>query len=123
MGSITLRAEQLPAPTPQQQAGIDKDNARHFGSSPSDGGPLATDLSPAIKPAAIDAAIRKVANWQLAVAQPYFDRIWTWSVLYSGFMAASDATGDPKYRDAMEATGRSIAGNFATASRTQTTRA
>lgn len=99
----SLVAQNYPAPTPQQQAGINKDNSRHFGSTPVDGGPLATDLSQAIKPAAIDKAIRKVADWQLAVAEPYFDRIWTWSVLYTGFMAASDATGDPKYRDAMMA--------------------
>src|ERR1035438_6703648 len=45
--------------------------------------------------------MRKVADWQLAVAQPNFDRIWTWSALYTGFMAASDSLGDPKYRDAM----------------------
>jgi rhamnogalacturonyl hydrolase YesR len=83
------------------QAIIDKDNSRHFGDDPSDPGPLATDLSPALKPAAIDKAVRKVADWQLARAQPYFDRIWTWSVLYTGFLAASRSTGDPKYREAM----------------------
>ncbi len=88
-------------PTPAQQAGIDKDNARHFGDSPADPGPLASDLSPALKPAAIDAAMVKVADWQLKRSEPYFDRIWTWSVLYSGFIAASDATGNRRYRDAM----------------------
>ena len=31
--------------TPQQLAGIAKDNSRHFGDDPEDGGPLATDLS------------------------------------------------------------------------------
>ena len=50
--------------------------------------------------------MKKVADWQLAESQPYFDRIWTWSVLYTGFMAASASTGDPKYRDAMMAMGR-----------------
>jgi unsaturated rhamnogalacturonyl hydrolase len=43
----------------------------------------------------------KVADWQLARAQPFFDRIWTWSVLYSGFMALTRSTGSPKYQDAM----------------------
>ena len=99
----TGRAQKFPLPTAAQQAGIDKDASRHFGDAPEDAGPLATDLSPAITPAAIDAATRKVADWQLARSQPYFDRIWTWSVLYSGFMAASDSTGDGKYRDAMTA--------------------
>src|SRR5580704_2882993 len=88
--------------TPAQLAGIAKDNSRHFGDDPDDGGPMATDLSPKMTPAAVDKAMRKVADWQLARSEPYFDRIWTWSVLYSGFMAMSDATGDMKYRDAME---------------------
>ncbi len=47
--------------------------------------------------------MRKVADWELAWSQPYFDRIWTWSVLYSGFMATSSALDDAKYRDAMDA--------------------
>ena len=90
-----------PLPTPAMQAIVDKDISRHFGDAPVDGGPLATDLSPALRPADIDRALRKVADWQLARTTPHFDRIWTSSVLYSGFMAASSATGDAKYRDAM----------------------
>ena len=93
-------AQRYPLPTADQQKGIDKDTSRHFGDAPADAGPLATDLLPAMKIADIDKAIRKVADWQLAKAQPYFDQIWTESVLYSGFMAASESTGDPKYRDA-----------------------
>jgi len=95
-------------PTPAQQAGIDRDTAQHFGDAPTDPGPLATDLSPALTPAAIDKATRKVADWELARSQPYFDRIWTWSVLYTGFMAASQSTGDPKYRDAMRSMSQSF---------------
>jgi len=95
------RAQQFPLPTPTQQQDIDKDTSRHFGDAPKDAGPFATDLSFALTASDIDKATRKVADWQLARSQPYFDRIWTWSALYSGFMAASDSTGDPKYRDAM----------------------
>jgi rhamnogalacturonyl hydrolase YesR len=94
-------AQSYPPPTPAMQAVIDKDTARHFGDAPADGGPLAKDLSAALEPVAIDKALRKVADWQLARSQPYFDRIWTSGVLYTGFMAASEATGDPKYRNAM----------------------
>lgn len=103
--NVAVMAQQQPSPkpTPEMQAGIDKDTSRHFGDAPADPGPLATDLSPALTPAAVDKAVRKVADWQLARAQPYFDRIWTWSVLYSGFMAASEETDDPKYREAMRA--------------------
>lgn len=101
--AATLCAQTSSPPTPAQQVGIDKDTARHFGDAPANPGPLATDLSPDLTPSAIDAATRKVADWELARSQPYFDRIWTWSVLYTGFMAASDSTGDAKYRDAMAA--------------------
>jgi unsaturated rhamnogalacturonyl hydrolase len=94
-------AQTTPLPTPAMQAIIDKDTNRHFGDAPADAGPYATDLSAAIEPAAIDKALRKVADWQLARSTPYFDRIWTSSVMYAGFLAASEATGDPKYRNAM----------------------
>ena len=79
---------------------------RHFGDDPEDGGPIATDLSPSLKPDDVAKVMRKVADWQLARSEPYFDRIWTWSVLYSGFMAASDSLGDAKYSQAMDAMGR-----------------
>jgi rhamnogalacturonyl hydrolase YesR len=92
-------------PTEQQLAGIAKDATRHFGDDPDDGGPIATDLSYKASPKEVAKAMRKVADWQLQRSQPYFDRIWTWSVLYSGFMAASESLHNPKYRDAMEAMG------------------
>jgi rhamnogalacturonyl hydrolase YesR len=94
-------APTYPLPTPEMQAIIDKDTTRHFGDAPLDAGPLATDLSSALEPAAIDKVLRKVADWQLARTKPYISRIWTESVAYVGFMAASEATGDPKYRNAM----------------------
>jgi unsaturated rhamnogalacturonyl hydrolase len=94
-------AQAYPLPTKEMQAIIDKDTSRHFGDAPLDAGPYATDLSAAIEPKAIDKALRKVADWQLARSQPHWDRIWTSSVMYVGFLAASDATGDPKYRNAM----------------------
>ncbi len=90
-----------PAPTAAQRAIIDRDNSRHFGDDPDDGGPMAK-LSPALKSKDVDAAIRKVADWELTRSQPYFDAIWTWSALYVGLMAASDATGDAKYRNAVQ---------------------
>ena len=99
---LALRAQQdYPKPLPATQAIIDKDNGRHFGDSPVDPGPLAKDLSPALKPADIDKAMRKVADWELVRNAPYFDQIWTSSVDYTGFMALARSTGDAKYRDAM----------------------
>jgi unsaturated rhamnogalacturonyl hydrolase len=97
-------------------AGIAKDNSREFGSSPDNPGPLARDLSPDLTPAAVAAAVRKVADWELAQSQQYFTaidrarqldgRIWTWSVLYTGYMAAAETLGEGRYRDAMEQIGK-----------------
>ncbi len=97
-------------------AGIAKDNSRHFGSDPDDPGPIATDLSPALTKDAVGKAMKKVADWQMGESQRWFavvekplldGRIWTWSVLYAGLMAASDSLGDARYRDAMRALGKS----------------
>ncbi|HEY1803535.1 MAG TPA: glycoside hydrolase family 88 protein [Terracidiphilus sp.] len=98
--SVTLPASDSGI-TPQEQTGIDRDIARHFGDAPLNPGPKAK-LSISLRPEAVHAAVRKVAEWELSRSQPYFDRIWTWSVLYSGFMAASSTLGDPRYRDAVE---------------------
>ena len=89
----------------KEQQNIAMNERRHFGNAPDNPGPLATDLSYSTKPKAVGKAMRKVADWQLAQSQEYFDRIWTWSVLYSGFMAASGSLDEPKYRDAMIAMG------------------
>jgi rhamnogalacturonyl hydrolase YesR len=93
-------------PTAREQENIATNERRHFGDAPDDPGPLATDLSTSTKPEAVARAMRKVADWQLDRAQPFFDRIWTWSALYTGFMAASNSLDDPKYRDAMLAMGQ-----------------
>ena len=90
--------------TPEEMTGIAKDKARHFGDDP-DQAPAPARLKPALKPKLVRQAIRKVADWQLARSRPYFDQLWTSGVLYAGFLAASQATGDPKYRVAMRAMG------------------
>src|SRR5215469_10601363 len=93
-------------PTPEEQKRIDEAIANHIGDVPDDAGPLAKDLSPKLTPKAVEAAIRKVADWELQRSQPYFGNEWTWSVLYTGFMAASSATGDSRYSDAMLEVGK-----------------
>jgi rhamnogalacturonyl hydrolase YesR len=93
-------------PSAKEQANIDMNAVRHFGDDPDNPGPLATDLSTSTKPAAVANAMRKVADWQLKTSQSNFDYNWTWSALYTGFMAASDSLGDAKYRDAMLAMGQ-----------------
>jgi len=92
--------------TPQEQANIVNNEMRHFGDAPENPGPLATDLSTSTRPKDVAKAMRKVADWQLQRSQPYIDRLWTWSALYDGFLAASDSLGDSKYSDAMMAMGK-----------------
>src|SRR5471030_1436973 len=71
------------------------------GDSPSDPGPLAMDVSPALTHAAIRHAASKVADWQLKQSEAKFNQQWTFAALYDGFLAASKLTGDAKYHDAM----------------------
>lgn len=97
--SGTLFAQHVPSP--EEQRRMAQDIASHIGDTPDDAGPLAKDLSPKLQQKAVEAAIRKVADWQLKRAEPYFGDQWTWSALYAGFMAASRATGDPQYENAM----------------------
>ena len=68
------------------------------GDQPSDPGPLATDLSPALHSKQIRAAMRKVADWELqrVQAQPP-SRAWDFGALDIGLMAASRTLHDPRY--------------------------
>lgn len=90
------------AQTPAQAKGevIPTDRAAS-GSAPDDPGPLATNLSSAIQPKAISAAMKKVAAWQVKVAEPNFSQQWTFAALYDGLLAASDTTGDASFRNAV----------------------
>jgi unsaturated rhamnogalacturonyl hydrolase len=82
-----------------------KDKASEFlkavGDAPDVAPPLATDLSPELTRTAVEKATKKVADWQLARVEKDFNRDWTFAALYTGFMAASESTGDQKYSDAM----------------------
>ena len=69
------------------------------GDAPADPGPLATDLSPALKPAAVKAAMRKVADWQIARIKDTPSQDWTFATLYVGLIAATETTDNPAYRD------------------------
>lgn len=97
------RKQSMPAANaipPDEQAGIDEDIAEHVGSAPENPGPRAK-LSGSLQPAAVRAAMSKVAKWELGQAQPYFDRTWMSSALYDGFLAASPALHDRQYHDAV----------------------
>jgi unsaturated rhamnogalacturonyl hydrolase len=87
-----------PATAPATPASVER---AHVGDAPDDPGPLATELSAEIKPKAINAAMKKVGDWQVKVAEPHFNKQWTFAALYDGLLAASKTTGDPKYHDAV----------------------
>lgn len=69
------------------------------GDAPENPGPYASTLSPATSPAAVKAAMRKVADWQLARVRTQFSQDWTFAALYLGLLAASDTLHDSRYSD------------------------
>lgn len=75
---------------------------KYSGSSPDDPGPLATDLSPALKHKDVRAAMRKVADWELARTEGHLEQDWTFAALYQGWIVASETLKDPKYTNAVE---------------------
>jgi unsaturated rhamnogalacturonyl hydrolase len=91
-------AQTVPAASTAKVVPVDGSAA---GDAPDNPGPLATGLSSELKPKAIDAAMKKVADWQVAAAESQFNKQWTFAALYDGLLAASKTTGDPKYRDAV----------------------
>lgn len=74
------------------------------GDAPEQAPPLA-NISPALKRAAVAAAMRKVGDWQLVRAEACFNQDWTFAALYDGYMAAAKALPEPRYEAAMLAMG------------------
>ena len=68
------------------------------GDAPDNPGPLASDLSGAMRPMAVKAAMRKVADWQLARVAHSYSQGWTFATLYLGMLAAADTLQDDRYR-------------------------
>ncbi|MGA2229423.1 MAG: glycoside hydrolase family 88 protein [Tepidisphaeraceae bacterium] len=92
-----------PQLTNAEITGASGDATNHFGDSPNNPGPIATDITADLTTPAVKKAIAKVADWQLARAEKYFNQQWTFGALYCGFLAASQSTGDLRYHDAMVA--------------------
>jgi unsaturated rhamnogalacturonyl hydrolase len=72
------------------------------GDAPVEPGPIASDLSGALKPKEIRAAMKKVADWQNARILDSPSQDWTFATLYVGLLGASRTLGDPHYRDTVE---------------------
>jgi unsaturated rhamnogalacturonyl hydrolase len=86
-------AQSNPAPKDRQQEA-------HIGDVLPTTPPLAK-LSPALTTSAIDAAVRKVGNWQLDYSEKYFTRDWTFAALYTGYMTAARVLPDARFQAAM----------------------
>jgi unsaturated rhamnogalacturonyl hydrolase len=71
------------------------------GDTPPVAPPLATDLSSQLTRKNVSHAIEKVADWQLARAEPGFNQDWTFAAMYTGFMAVPKAANGNKYQQAM----------------------
>jgi rhamnogalacturonyl hydrolase YesR len=71
------------------------------GDTPAVAPPLATDLSPKLTRKNVIHAMQKVADWQLAQAEPRFNQDWTFAAMYTGFMAVPKAANGEKYQQAM----------------------
>jgi unsaturated rhamnogalacturonyl hydrolase len=78
------------------------------GDKVADPGPLAKDLSPAMKSRDIQHAMRKVADWQIAYAKGRYTQDWTYAPLYLGLIATSKATGDPRYSEVVTSVSREL---------------
>jgi unsaturated rhamnogalacturonyl hydrolase len=69
------------------------------GDAPANPGPLARDLSSAVKPDALKGALRRVADWQTKRIADTPSLDWTYATLYIGMLAASNTLSDPRYHD------------------------
>jgi unsaturated rhamnogalacturonyl hydrolase len=74
----------------------------YVGDAPADPGPIAKDVSSLLKPGAIRHVVSKVADWQLTRAESHFNQDWTYAALYRGLIAATRATGEKKYENAVK---------------------
>jgi unsaturated rhamnogalacturonyl hydrolase len=93
----------LQAGAQQQQTARDK--LPGLGDSPSDAGPLASDLSPAFKKKDVVRAVRKVADWQLDRVRKNYSQDWTFAALYAGLMAVPSSVNGNTYQNAMREMG------------------
>ncbi len=69
------------------------------GDSSENPGHLAHNLSGNLTHTAVKAAMRKVADWQLARVADEASQDWTFATLYLGFLEASNTLHDPRYMD------------------------
>src|ERR1700734_3096951 len=85
LGAVSVCSSAQTAPVAATQKALPSEG-NAAGDALDNPGPLATDLSTEIKPKAIAAAMKKVADWQVAYAEPSFKKLWTFAALYDGLL-------------------------------------
>ena len=88
-----------------QRAQSELEKLNGVGDSPAAAEPLAKSLSAKFTKRDISKAIRKVADWQLDRARPFFSQDWTFAAMYAGFMAVLEAVAGDRYAAAMKQMG------------------
>jgi unsaturated rhamnogalacturonyl hydrolase len=88
-----------------QRAQSELEKLNGVGDSPAAAVPLAKNLSAKLRRRDISKAMRKLADWQLGRAQPFFSQDWTFAAMYAGFMAVPDAVAGDRYAAAMKQMG------------------
>ncbi len=106
-GMVALVGATVMAVAVPAQGPTELDQNHGVGDSP-DVAPAPAELHSDLTHDAVRAAMRKVADWQLERARPYFNDDWTFAALYDGFMAASATLGDAKYEQAMRHLGEKL---------------
>ena len=97
----SVSATQVPGTQAQSQL----QEAKGVGDSPAVSLPIAKDLSPRLTRRDVAKAIRKVGDWQLKRARPYFSLDWTFAAMYAGFTAVPEAIAGDRYVEAMKQMG------------------
>ena len=106
LGVALVVVQTLSAPSYSQQSAV-RDPIASPGDQPESPGPLATDISAAIRPRAIRAAMRRVADWQLQqIKNQPPNREWFYGTLDIGLMAASRTLHERMYSDRVVAVGK-----------------
>src|ERR1700691_4911217 len=74
-----------------QRVQTELEKANGVGDAPAAAQPIAQDLSAQLSKRAVTKAIRKVGDWQVERALPFFSQDWTFAAMYAGFMTVPEA--------------------------------
>jgi rhamnogalacturonyl hydrolase YesR len=88
--------------TIRQRAQTELEKVDGVGDSPAVAQPIAQDLSASLTKRDVTKTMRKVGDWQLERARPFFSQDWTFAAMYAGFMAVPETVAGDRYDAAMK---------------------